>query len=737
MANQNLNLDDKGASTSTESASATNISQTKPTIRKNKLGDFSSYTYVLSLWMLTGEAYNDFETNGRKNIIDYAVGYNSSNPNQGAYLILQSGGVGPNTPRSPGFDLDYFIDDFKIKTILAPSESQTTIVRSEFSFNVIEPYGFSFLNKLKIAGDNIIKYTKLPNVQKQQNPTRQLFVMGIKFQGYDKNGNILQTGSPGDQGLESYFPIVITRINFKIDGKTTTYSIKGFSPGPYEATGTKRGVLDKAITLEAGTVEEALTGQNGFIDQLNDYHKNLDYGKNGQPVNKFSIKFVGDVGKTATLNLENNNDKMRWAWSGAQNTKQVNEATAQKVIPNNTKRTISLFAGNSIFQIVERVYVQSSYLTDALKVVYSEVYQPDPEKKDYVEEKDSKPPKKIKWYNISTKIKLLGFNENINDYVYDITYVISPYETPVLLNPFSNNVQAYYGPIKRYEYWFTGKNSEVINYEQTNNNGYYIVALDPGKENSISTTPAAVPTAPGKNQPADVQGEKGESMQAQAAYLTNLFDPRSYSHARINILGDPDFLMYDTLSEKSLAVYNQFYDPLNNKPHPLGGQVFIEMNFKEAVDYNNVNGLMKINDQITFWQYPQFIKNMVQGVSFLVKWVESSFSKGKFTQVLDCTINTFSTNPDVWRGNETPSEQQRDENQSAAETARLNRQNAPVAASGPNPSTAGTTSDNGFKSEPTQQQTSVSATPSPTSQTDRENENAGKTTAPVEEGGRE
>jgi hypothetical protein len=69
--------------------------------------------------------------------------------------------------------------------------------------------------------------------------------------------------------------------------------------------------------------------------------------------------------------------------------------------------------------------------------------------------------------------------------------------------------------------------------------------------------------------------------------------------------------------------------------------VFIEIDFKEAVDYKNSDGLMDINSSIYFWNYPPAVANKIKGVSYMVLEIEHTFKGGKFEQTLNCTINTF------------------------------------------------------------------------------------------------
>ena len=76
--------------------------------------------------------------------------------------------------------------------------------------------------------------------------------------------------------------------------------------------------------------------------------------------------------------------------------------------------------------------------------------------------------------------------------------------------------------------------------------------------------------------------------------------------------------------------------------------MFIEIDFKEAEDYitetGEPSGVMKINDSILFFKYPAWIAKEIKGVSYIVVDVKSKFADGKFTQILDCVLNSFPTN---------------------------------------------------------------------------------------------
>jgi len=159
---------------------------------KNPLGYFTSYNYQLSLYMITPDAYDAFVQSGRKdiNVLNNVDG----NQTAGALLIAQSGGINKtNSKRPPGFNLDYYIDNLSLQTFTSPKQTGSETNTTSVKFQIIEPYGFSFLSKLKLASEEIQNYSKsLGNSEYViQNPSKQFFVLGIKFLGYDENGNVM------------------------------------------------------------------------------------------------------------------------------------------------------------------------------------------------------------------------------------------------------------------------------------------------------------------------------------------------------------------------------------------------------------------------------------------------------------------------------------------------------------------------------------------------------------------
>jgi hypothetical protein len=685
---------------------------------QNPLGNFSSYTYQISLYMITPEAYNTFVQSGRKNISAFQGVDNTS---KGAFLIAQSGGINNSTTkRAPEFDLDFYIDDLKIKAVITGKETLTATNIEEINFNIYEPYGFSFLTRLRRALDALNQSppsnanaangvdeegrnvgievraedgtlsqsrrnpetgelynpavestTGTPNSSaggktsplsaQSQNPSRQFFILGIRFQGYDRNGKLIstkdQSGYNADptgnaNGVyERFFDIKIQELKFKIDGRMVVYQCTAVVPKVSEAMGTKRGIIDNGVTIVGGTVNDAFLGETegniGMFTKLNNDQKKLKTQGSINIPNEFTVTYLGNTEITvggASIVSPADIDKLKWKMTNAKTTTEVNVKTEEKSTVDNTKRQITIRRGVPILQAIQQIISQSSFLEAALNKVYTTVEEPDTQGED--DETVNSDENTISWYNVSPEITILGWDDLTGDYAYRINYVIQPYSTPIVNSPYVKRTPKYYGPHKRYDYWFTGKNSEVLKYEQTFDNAYFTVAIDPGNSKQASGGEQQVPTIANKQQNQPKQGALNLGREAQNSYMTSLFDPGAYAEAKISILGDPDFLMTTSASSVQ-AVYDQFYGPDGYTINPNGGQTFIEINFKEPQDYNNKDGLLSINESILFYPYPDEVRKDIDsrggGISYLVKTVTSSFKGGKFEQDLELVINTFAS----------------------------------------------------------------------------------------------
>ena len=163
----------------------------------------------------------------------------------------------------------------------------------------------------------------------------------------------------------------------------------------------------------------------------------------------------------------------------------------------------------------------------------------------------------LKWINVSTEIINLGYDTLVKDWAYKIKYIIQSYEAPVVNITQAGVLPKYYGPSKRYEYWLTGKNTEVSKFELNYNSAYTQIAISNLTDQLNLLSP--IPTIVGQRTPEQRQGQIGaEALESQNTYVNYLNDPGAYSSAHITIMGDPDWLLQDNSSSIN-ELFDQYY----------------------------------------------------------------------------------------------------------------------------------------------------------------------------------
>ena len=633
---------------------------------KNPLGSLSSYTYQLSLYMITPDAYDAFTASGRRQIdaLQQAVGEGTG----GAYLIAQSAGINNNEQqRAPGFDDDFYIDNLKLKQAISGESTQSSTNIYEVSFDIIEPYSFSFNTKLKEASDALQEYSNDSGYSGNgsiNNPSRQFFVLGVNFLGYDANGNLasgdiefgdgpIDPNADGNKLFQVYYDIAISSVKFTIAGGATTYYLKGVALAPGKAFGTKRGRIHSTKTIGGKTFDDALMGADGLFEQLNEFENwKVNEAKTQEFPNTYAVEYIGDgvdAIKNATLILPTDTDKSKWYTDNIKNTMEATDAAAAKAVADDAKRKIVLNSDTTFIEIFDEILKGSSYIYDALQLVYQSQAEPKIEGKEQPSV-DPNSATAVAWYKVTTTIAKAKWDSIVADWAYLTTFRIEKYETPIITSIATNAGIDYYGPHKRYKYWYTGENSEILQYEQKLDNLFYNEVLgnpNINKDGAGTGGSQQTPVGPNQNTPQPSMNALGGGRATQNQYVTSLYSPDSYAEAKIKLLGDPDFLVQEHRSGPD-AAYNRFYGEDGYRVSANGGQVFIEIDFLEAIDYNTNadnqqvdNGVLHLNDSILFFKYPDYIADKIEGVSYKVVTVTSSFVGGKFEQDLSCVINTF------------------------------------------------------------------------------------------------
>jgi hypothetical protein len=642
------------AGTTTAGAAGTSPSNSAASIigkrTYNPLGDFSSYTYKIALYMLNAADFNAYMSGDYTKV-------------SGFKLIAQSGGITTSldSPRAPGFDLDLYIDDLEILTKVNNKETLSATNSCDFKFKIYEPYGFSFPHKLVKAqvAAQTDKAANATGANAQIVALKENFLLTIKFYGYDKNGKLITSTdypqadiskSDSQSVFERGFPIKIKDFKFKLENKVTIYSITAVPVTDQVAKGVNFGTLPTNLTLAGETIQDVLVGASqettkksiwGLVQGLNTLEKSKVKEGDVTYNNEYAIEFekgtaIGD----ARLVPKDYYVKERAPFDSIQNPDGSNvRKEYQNRLGNIDKaiRTIELQAGTSIIQAIDKVITQSEYLKNMMSAVDKEI---DKTVKDTDTTLDKNPnPKTLSWYNISNTVKINSEKRDpkTNEYAYKITYKIQEYQIPYIRSLYTSKTSSYYGPHKVYNYWYTGKNSEILSYEQDYNLLYNIDAASSSDAATKNLQSATVSQKSGIN--IDSDNSKSGTNDVVNSVKSFLYSPGDLLKFKLKILGDPDYLMPSVGLAGTNGLQKWYGD--NFSINPNSGQVFIEIYFEQAEDYNNTSGLLVPNGDIQFMNYPPELKGKVKGMVYMLTNVTSTFSKGKFEQSLSGIIPEF------------------------------------------------------------------------------------------------
>jgi len=610
----------------------------------NPLSDFSSTTYKISLYYMDPLQFNEYVDGNRAAIKDFK-------------LIAQSGGATQGHDiRATGFDLDFYIDDLEIKTLISSKETMAMSNSVLFKFKIYEPYGFTFTKKLATAMD--LTTPDLKNVKGH-------FLIVFRFYGYDINGKLLHStdvqGSPINNSdpqaiFERGFPVIFQKFKFKLDYKTVVYDIEAVQVNEQIGKGASRGTLPSKLAVSGTTVEEMLLGNSskksvaGLTQLLNANEKKLTTGKNPQfeKENRYHIEFVNADDIKNSLMVPNDSiDKKKVPMAPVKGSSGSNARTEDQNKTGSIEKKIrkmELNGQTSILQTIDQIISLSSYVKDSLTAYDTENEKiQDSDAETY----DNPNPKTISWYNVTPTVKTIGKDQDSKrkDYAYDITYTISKYEIPFVRALYASKTTKYYGPHKRYDYWYTGKNSEILSFDLDYN---YLYQLDVVGQSDAKTTNTGSASATAKaSQGANPEGSDTGTNEQVASMKSWLYSPGDLVKFKLKILGDPDYLMPTVAGGKD-SVAKKFYGP-DFTINPNSGQVFIEINFKQTEDYDINNGLLGPNDDISFMNYPPELRSKIKGMTFMVTQVISRFSKGKFEQDITGLLPEFTTIGDKGR----------------------------------------------------------------------------------------
>ena len=643
----------------------------------NVLDQYASYTYAVSVYLTTEDAYKAMVSSGRRNLT-------------GSTLLFQSGGA-PVGGRAPYFSNDYYIDKVELTSKIIGKSTGMTHNVVDFKMTVVEPTGITLIDNLSKAVQEF-----LPDANVKKNLSSVVYFMVIRFYGYDTQGNLIR-GAPGisnpagstdtNSFVEKFFPFLIKDIKFKVASKIVEYDITAVGVHYQINSGSARGSVPYNIELSGQTINDLLSGptqytgtpqtttglvivndddgnplppvappkadaapkvratvRQGLMDAINAFQQELSGPGPDHPYtfpDVYSVEFATPALKSARVRKAGVLDKSTTSNASSNTAADQKLGSKQSMDPNS--RTQSATAGIQIVQLLDQIMRNSTYLEDQQLVKYDE--------KSGQLLSNGTPAQNVAWFKISLQATPIRYDPKRNDYAYNIKYIISPYRIAQLNSKYFP-APKFTGVQKEYNYWFTGQNTSVLGYEENINNLYYLTLSGVNFSNGgtvIGDNDEQLKYNFNTRSAESSQGASGKTNEPVANAAEQLLNPGDFRDSTITIIGDPAWIQQgEAFVGTPIGSSNYFSAFLADGTINFdAGQVLYRIAFNASSDYDLNTGLQTISglasgSPVTAQPGGPAAINR----TFVAKECISSFVKGKFTQQLKGTLLLNATTAD-------------------------------------------------------------------------------------------
>lgn len=652
------------------------IDKSKP----NPLNEFAEYTYNITWAVLTKEIYNrivDLELNSSQSSNFNSIF--SSIENSGG-IILKSGGSNIKI-KSEFFQEDFYINNLNINSLVGMRMDTRATNVTNITFEVYEPYGVTLMERIYSLSQVIEDGNK--------NYLTQPYALIINFFGFGDDGKTLKL--PFTRRL---IPMKLTDITLSVNAGGATYNVVAI-PFNESANTLRYGKFDSDQTLVATTIGEALeTGsivtKREKLTQIDVDGQEIGRSSNLEDSKTFTIDNDQIKGIAGVLNAEQTfktkrgyqefpdiyriiidkkfNPKFKDAKiiknqtteNKARNTSFATGKTEGKklspIINNNSKipktKKITINAGKNIFDMINSIIIKSDYLTSQFSQ----------QGKDG-EKKIKKP---LKFYKITTHVKLGQFDRCRNDFARDITFFVKPYRIGAANYTFAD-VKDEIIIVKQYDYIFTGKNTQVLNFDINFNLSYFEsrnvatetkighegrdnqqttqttkslnlksddlrICVDPKTRIPVSNHPTIWSNTPGVQ-----DSDNADQYQSRSLFEALMKTTRGdLVNLDLQIIGDPDYIFQQSYFSPVTPQTKIVFDPLTKSIQTDDREIFIRIKIRTPTDLNEKTGIVNFNKSIKTkfrGNKESAISSMFSGIYKVVD-ATNIFNSGQFTQTL-------------------------------------------------------------------------------------------------------
>lgn len=665
------------------------FNETQIASQPNVLDQYSSYNYVASVYITDPVSYNQMMKTKQK------VLGNSQ-------LLFQTGGASVQG-RSQYFTNDYYIEKIDLKSKIFAKSTGLAYNATEFKLTVVEPSGITLIDNLQKTVQDFLNQYNQVNPGSVKGYTQAIYLLCIKFYGYDDNGNLVQggvkktaNGSDANAFVEKWYPFIIKNIGFRIQNKLVEYEIECTIPPMIVNASSNRGSIPYNIELAGQTLQELLSGPAQYSSGQVAVNSGSPASQNKpttQQVPQYDA--LGNFTGYEYVNVPNSTPpapaKANTAPSAKKTIRQgliaaMNDYQAElkaqgkiaipdqyyieflnpslasaklKKVGNTVKKNTPMAANDPSQADPNRQSMDSNarnmgatagtqiiqFLDQVLKnsTYLSDQAIIDIDEKTGEEYIKGTPAKNIAWYRIGFQTEQLGWDEIRNDYAYKITYKLQAYRVNQLLSKYFP-IPMFKGVVKSYKYWFTGENTSVLNYEEKLNNLYHVVMSGSLANNLMSSSAnAELKYMPSPRSGESSQGAQGATVEIVANAAEGLYSPGDLKTCNLTIVGDPAWLQQGEAWAGFFS--NDPYSFSSVLPDGTinvdGQQPMFEVSFNKPKDYNLDTGLMSQDpiNQISLISQAPTTSQISR--LYYATECESIFDRGKFTQRLTGSLYVY------------------------------------------------------------------------------------------------
>lgn len=664
----------------------------------NPLRDHNGYNYVVTLGVLDAAEYNNPESyrsaGGFKNFILQSSGGNLGK----RYQVFDETGGGSSE------HAEYYIDDIELEATVSPNPNTRVTSGTALSFTVIEPYSMGNFIQAIIGAANAAGYSSY-----NQAP----FCLKFDFKGWNLDG----TTDANFVARPMFVPIQLTNMDFNVSGQGSRYAVTAV-PMSESGLADNINKIKTSVRATGLLCHQVLeTNDASVTSAINSHIQGLEEVGALAPYDRYIIAFpkdrdtlqnalqAGAIDNSAfTTSPEEQEEQRRAAGisqnsqlrasfspttivipqatqtyavlkSFAENTNLMNEIGLSTLnedtnAPGNTSeadaaaatnpqtglvdtqsvavqpadkaRDFQFNQGQQITSIIERIVLQTTYAAERSTEGATNGLN--------------------KWFKIDTQVFIdesplteaqMGRRPKV------FVYSVIPYEVDEAVHTgtgqkASNTKGLRDAAVKEYNYIYTGKNEDVLNFDLNFNQAFLQTAnadfgmtsgtLRDTDQGATATTQTTADSGAGTSQPTDTQSNDDpgpvtelDTSTAESAgthsndvrrKIAEMFHDRVTNMvvdmvtAEMEIWGDPYFIPQET---------GNYVSPQGSRPGITQdgtmayqqGPVFCIVNFRTPFDYQIKGATM---------EFPQIVPGF-SGL-FSVWAVTNRFSKGKFTQTL-------------------------------------------------------------------------------------------------------